>query len=378
MKTHHGRLFFACILSCGLFAVGATRLRADEPQGEAPKPPAPATEVTVPVEISGVATEIVANLNGVLLQVAAQTDSVLGVNVKPVDDVLRSHLGLAEGKGFVVTAVAKESGLANADLRVNDVLLTVGGEEISSLEMLSKTLRGAPDKPFTIGIMRAGKKESIEIKPGSLEVDDFYRLILRNENAPRYRLGVGLADADETLRSQLSLLGGEGLVVTSVENDSPAAKSGVLVNDVLIKLDGKALTSIDVLQEHLQQTGDKAVSLELMRRRQPATLTVTPEKQGPWGETLFLRQSNPLYVEVNPVPLTVWARDPVFSEIHSSGNPYVALSGNPYVALNMNAANPEAQVAALLEQVKQLQASLESLQAALKTQPQPSEGGEKK
>ncbi|HJT34410.1 MAG TPA: PDZ domain-containing protein, partial [Pirellulales bacterium] len=148
MKTHI-RSFGAFVLSCGLFAAGATRLRADEPQAETPKPPAPATEVTVPIEVTGVVTEAVADLNGVLLQVAAQNDSVLGVNVKPVDDVLRSHLGLAEGKGFVVTAVAKESALANADLRVNDVLLTVGGEDISSLEMLSKTLRGAPEKAFT-------------------------------------------------------------------------------------------------------------------------------------------------------------------------------------------------------------------------------------
>lgn len=373
MKTHN-RLFGACILSCGLFAVGARWLRADEPPAEAPQPAAPATEVTVPVAISGFVTEAVddlavANLNGVLLQVAAQTDSVLGVNVKPVDDVLRAHLGLAEGKGFVVTAVAQESALANADLRVNDVLLTVGGEEISGLEMFSKTLRGAPDKAFSIGIMRAGKKESIEIKPGSLEVAEFHRLIVKQENAPRYRLGVALAVADDTLRSQLSLLGGEGLVVTSVENDSPAAKSGVLVNDVLIKLDGKVLTSIDVLQEHLQQVGDKAVSLELMRRGQPATLTVTPEKLALAKQHRLFLQAN-LYqsVDLNQVPLAVWTSQPnpdwtnVFSvDAVESAKP-----------------NAEAQVAALLEQVKQLQASLESLQAALKTQPQPAEGGEKK
>lgn len=368
METHN-RLFCACIMSCGLFVVGAKRLPADEPQAETTKPPAPATEVAVPIEVTGVVTEAVANLNGVLLQVAAQTDSVLGINVKPVDDVLRAHLGLAEGKGFVVTAVAKESALANADLRVNDVLLTVGGEEISSLEMLSKTLRGAPDKAFTIGIMRAGKKESIEIKPGSLEVAEFHRLIMKQENAPRYRLGVALADADETLRSQLSLLGGEGLVVTSVETDGPAAKSGVLVNDVLIKLDDKALISIDALQEQLQQIGDKAVPLELMRRGQPATLTVTPEKHGPRAENQVWLQSVPYqFVEVNPVPLNVWT---------SQHNPYwtSVFSVNAVEGAKPNA---EAQVAAMLEQVKQLQASLESLQAALKTPPQPAEGGGKK
>lgn len=369
METHN-RLFCACILSCGLFAVGATRLWADEPQAEAPKPPAPTTEVTVPIDISAVEAEWVPNVSEWVLQVAGQTDSVLGVNVKPVDDVLRSHLGLAEGKGFVVTAVAKESALANAGVRQNDVLLSVAGQDISGLEMLSKTLREAHDKALTIEIIRAGKKESIEVKPGALLIADIDLKVVEAQHAPRYRLGVGLAAADETLRSQLSLLGGEGLVVTSVEADSPAAKSGVLVNDVLIKLDGKALTSIDVLQEQLQQIGDKAVSLELMRRGQPATLTVTPEKTAPVEQHwLFLQRNADQSLDLNQVPFTVWA-----SEADLSTNAFNISLAAP----SANVASAEAQVAALLEQVKQLQAALESLQGALKTQPQPAEGGEKK
>lgn len=367
MKTQNRQVLRQCFVACAMLAAWALRLNADEPQPEATQPP---QEVTVPIEITGVVSEQVANLNGVLLQVAGQTDPLLGLKVKPVDEVLRSHLGLPEGKGFVVTAVADESALAKSGIRTNDVLLTVAGEEISSLEMLSKTLRGAPDKSFTIGIIRTGKKESVEIKPGRLEITDIDLAVVRAENAPRYRLGVGLADADETLRSQLSLWGGEGLVVTSVENDSPAAKSGALVNDVLVKLDGKALTSIDALQEQLQTIAEKAVTLELMRRGQPATLTVTPEKLAPAAEQhLIVTYPFPYQVNVNDAGLGVWTSQP---------NPFwssVTVSAN---ALEGAKPNADAQVAALLEQVKQLQASLEALQAALKMQPQPAESGQEK
>lgn len=378
MTTKMCRLFHWCVFSCAALLAHGQRLQADEPPAAAAqtaqKATAPVEQATVPIAITGVVAEQVANLDGVLLQAAGQTDPLLEINVKPVDDVLRSHLGLAEGKGFIVTAVADESALAKAGVRPNDVLLTIAGENIASLEMLSKTLRGAPHESFTIGIVRAGKPETVEIKPGELEIAELNRIMVQQQNAPRFRLGVGLADADETLRLQLSLLGGEGLVVTSVQTDGPAAKAGVLVNDVLIRLDGKFLTSIDALSEQLQTIGDKSVSLEVLRRGKPATLTVTPEKKAPEQEfSVTLSQSNPntpLYI-YQSVPLQTYSANQLGFPVWNSS---VYTVPDP----NSLPGDPASRVANLLQQVKQLQASLEALEAALKAQPQPAEAGEKK
>ena len=52
----------------------------------------------------------------------------------------------------------------------------------------------------------------------------------------RYRIGVTLSEADDTLRSHLKLAASEGLVVTEVVNDSPAAKMGVKLHDVLTEV----------------------------------------------------------------------------------------------------------------------------------------------
>lgn len=377
MKTTMFRRLFTvgCATWCLLLG-GGPSLKADESPAGEPKPADAQTVLSAPVAAEKFAeVKLIgsANLPGlVLLDMAGQRDSVLRINVKPVDDLLRAHLGLAEGKGLVVTAVADDSALAKAGIRQSDVLLTVAGEDIASLEMLSKTLRGAPDKAFTIGIIRAGKKESVEIKPGSLEVAELNRLMVQQQNAPRYRLGIGLADADETLRSQLSLLGGEGLVVTSVETDSPAAKSGVLVNDVLVKLDGKALTSIESLSEQLQTIGDKSVALELMRRGQPATLTVTPEKHAPAAqESLSVWLSDDPQVRLN----AFYVQDVLVP----TGNRNAA-DPNQVWSFFVSETKPDLakQVSALLQQTRQLQASLEALEAAIKTQPQPAEAGEEK
>src|SRR5215813_5837333 len=70
----------------------------------------------------------------------------------------------------------------------------------------------------------------------------------------------------ESLRTKLNLMPSEGLLVVHVEAGSPAEKSGVLLGDLLIELDGRALADIDGVQEALRshKSGD-SVEIGLVR-----------------------------------------------------------------------------------------------------------------
>ena len=57
------------------------------------------------------------------------------------------------------------------------------------------------------------------------------------------RLGAGVAQPGAALADQLGLPDGEGVVVGQVHDGSPAAKAGLKVNDILLKLGGKAVPS---------------------------------------------------------------------------------------------------------------------------------------
>src|ERR1051326_3203056 len=54
-------------------------------------------------------------------------------------------------------------------------------------------------------------------------------------------LGISTAEASEALTAQLDLKPGVGLVVTYVVGESPAAKAGLLKNDVLVSFDDQSL-----------------------------------------------------------------------------------------------------------------------------------------
>jgi S1-C subfamily serine protease len=80
----------------------------------------------------------------------------------------------------------------------------------------------------------------------------------------------------ESMRQSLQSRQEHGLLVLWIEDDSPAAKAGVLIGDILIGVGGTALTASDDLFVAL--TGDtvgKALPLEVVRGGQTQSLQVT-------------------------------------------------------------------------------------------------------
>src|SRR5579859_6051379 len=65
-------------------------------------------------------------------------------------------------------------------------------------------------------------------------------------------LGVGADEAGDALASQLGLQSGEGLVVTYVETDSPAAKARIKKNDVLVEFDNQMMVHPAQLRKLVQ------------------------------------------------------------------------------------------------------------------------------
>jgi len=171
------------------------------------------------------------------------------------------------------------------------------------------------------------------------------------DGAPRFWLGLSLGGLDETLRLHLGIAPGTGLIVNSVENDSPAAKAGVMVNDVLLKLDGKAISTVEALAAQIQEIGAKSVPLELVRRGKPAMLTVSPEQRAAQG--LIFNLAN---VDLQP-------------EVNFTTAPFtISFDGGEGIVLQAEQPDLAKRVGELLEQVKQLQKSLEALDAAIKAQ----------
>lgn len=102
--------------------------------------------------------------------------------------------------------------------------------------------------------------------------------LLREGRIRHGYIGVGLQPVTilKTLRNKHGIEAESGLIVLSVETDSPAEQAGLQLGDVLISIDSKALEDVDDLQALLR--GDavgKPVKAKLLRGGEPVEAEIT-------------------------------------------------------------------------------------------------------
>jgi S1-C subfamily serine protease len=100
------------------------------------------------------------------------------------------------------------------------------------------------------------------------------------------RASIGVAGQTVPLPRRVAhaagLTSGSGVVVVSIEPDSPAASAGLEPGDVILSLDGEPITGVDDLVRHLNVDRiGRSTGLVLLRRGEMHLISVTPaERQG--------------------------------------------------------------------------------------------------
>jgi regulator of sigma E protease len=97
----------------------------------------------------------------------------------------------------------------------------------------------------------------------------------------------------------------EPFLVTALEPDMPGVRAGLQVGDEIIAVDGSPIHATGAMQAYLQTTKDKPVHLDILRKSQKMSLTVTPKLSVVDTHTSTYRigfVSEPMQVEQLPLP----------------------------------------------------------------------------
>ncbi|MFN7094382.1 MAG: Do family serine endopeptidase, partial [Burkholderiales bacterium] len=90
----------------------------------------------------------------------------------------------------------------------------------------------------------------------------------------RGRLGIAIQPITSELAKSFGLAGTNGALVNSVEANSAAAKAGLQVGDIILKINGQFITNSNLLPRLVGQLGpDKKLNLEVWRNGKTITLT---------------------------------------------------------------------------------------------------------
>ncbi len=160
----------------------------------------------------------------------------VGVSIQDLNDDLRSYFGIRERKGVIVVKVFKDSPGDRAKIKEGDLILAFGGEPIKASRDLVKmvTLTQAGEK-IPLVIMRSGKKKTLKIKVGKRPEDTSKQKDRVKDSIFR---GMTVENITPDLRKKFGVKEKQGVVIVSINDASPAEKSGVAVGEVILNVGG--------------------------------------------------------------------------------------------------------------------------------------------
>lgn len=195
-----------------------------------------------------------------LVQHGRVTRGHLGVYIQDVTQDLAESFDLDEGHGILVSQVIEGSPAEKGGLQRGDVILEINGEPAGKVsEFRNRISLTRPGTDIRLTILREKKKRSLAVTIGKLEGDQETQAPARERDIER--LGLSLQELTPDLAEKFGYADADGVLVTKVEPDSPAADAGIERGDLIQEVNRRSVASPQAVREALKLKKGSALLL---------------------------------------------------------------------------------------------------------------------
>jgi serine protease Do len=200
----------------------------------------------------------------------------LGVTVQRISADLASSLGLPSTKGALVSSVDAGSPASQAGIKQGDVITEFNGKPIRDYNQLRNIVAAtAPGSTVPVEILRNGHTETVHATVGELATKRDFGSSSRSDDREGGKYGMSVQPLTPDLAEQVGVpRGTQGVLVSSVDPEGVAADSQLQEGDVIEKVNGKTVTTVDALKSALDSNNQKPSLLLVHRKDQTIFLTM--------------------------------------------------------------------------------------------------------
>lgn len=266
---------------------------------------------------------------------AKGSQGYLGVDIRDVTEEQMTVLKLRETRGAEIVRVDHDGPAGKVGLREHDVILQMNGQVVEGEEQLRRMLREMPaGRTVSLLISRDGQQQTLSAQMANREEVERQAwerhmtvpdpagvgapptapppdLSARSGSSPAPRTGLGFLHGGgpsvstgsrgehgflgsmlgvpytgamlEPIGSQLAeyfgVPGGAGLLVRSVEANSPAATAGMKAGDVVVKVNQVVVGGVGDWSKTVHESKGKPIPVTVLREKKEQTLTLTPDSK---------------------------------------------------------------------------------------------------
>ena len=190
----------------------------------------------------------------------------LGVQIQPVTASIADSLGLKKAEGALVAEPQDGSPAAKAGILAGDVITAVNGTPVKDARELARTIGTiAPNATVKLDIIRGGQAKTVSLTLGQMPDQRQAKADTGNSEPSSGvpHLGLSLAPA-----SEVSGAGAQGVVVTAVDPDGPAAEQGFRTGTVILDVGGKSVANVGDVRKALVDAKAQGKHQVLLRVKQ--------------------------------------------------------------------------------------------------------------
>lgn len=209
---------------------------------------------------------------------AAEAFGWLGIRIGEVGEELADDLaqrfGPAAGLGVLVVEILKGGPAEASQLRRGDVVVELNGQAIWDVRQLQRAIRASPiGSRADLTVLRGRERAHVRAPVGAMPEE-------AAASIAGERFGLLVQEVEPQEIGPFRLRDGERIMVALVEAGSLAARAGVQVRDVILRVDGAPVASLQEFRQRIRSAGARGRSLDLLVRRDGEPLRLTLGQKG--------------------------------------------------------------------------------------------------
>jgi serine protease Do len=175
----------------------------------------------------------------------------LGVGIQDLSKELADSFGYNSTAGALVAQVQSGSPAEDGGVKQGDIIIGFGGKPIEDVNHLRNIVAAtAPNSSVPMKVFREGREKDLTIAIGELKNQDKEG---KEKKEPEYEIGLSVESLTPDIAQKLGTDKTSGVLVTAVEPGSPAAKSGILPRDIILKVNGETVGDAKQLRSMLNE-----------------------------------------------------------------------------------------------------------------------------
>ena len=216
-------------------------------------------------------SDIVQQVASQLIETGHVSRAWLGISMSDLDYEMAQALEVDAARGAVVESVVADSPAEKAKLKRGDVIVAVDGEDVKDGNDVIYLVAGhrAGDR-LDVTYLRDGRRKTVRVHAGDrdegLALGKVASAAEESDDDEANAYGLALESVDGAVNEQLGRdKGAAGVFVRSVVPNGPADRSGLRPGDVILDVDGKAVSSPKQLFKALEKAAKPYVPLTVER-----------------------------------------------------------------------------------------------------------------